>query len=69
MKNRLQRRYIVKTRSGSTLCTDGNIYKSPFVGPGGHNAKVWHIKKFAEKTALRFEGFIQEIDDKGIEIK
>jgi len=69
METKLQRRYIVTTQRGSILCTNGEFYKPTFIGPGtGHSARIWRIKKYAEQTALRFEGFVQEVDERGMEV-
>ena len=69
METRLQRRYIVTTQRDSILCTNGEVYKPLFIGPStGHSARIWHIKKYAELTALRFEGYVREIDERGMEV-
>jgi hypothetical protein len=66
---KLQRRYIVTTQRGSILCTSGEVYKPTFIGAGtGHSARIWRTKKYAEQTALRFEGFVREIDERGMEV-
>jgi hypothetical protein len=69
MQTKLQRRYIVTTQRGSILCTNGEVYKPTFIGVGtGHTARIWRTKKYAEQTALRFGGFVREIDERGIEV-
>jgi hypothetical protein len=49
-------RYIVETANGSILCTNGQVYKPCFVGPGGHNAKSWHTLNGARRNAKQFVG-------------
>lgn len=68
MEIKLKRRYIIKTQNGSILCQDGEFFNGRFVGPGAHGARAWKRKSAAEAYALRINGTVHEIDERGIEV-